>query len=124
MSNIEFTTSNDPSSLTPSRTSPSDNHHTTITHSFRTFITPQTSLEEIHKVSHWFDQDRIDYHTLRFHDAIQRQILNRSASEKDKKTAQSLLDIIRLKYIFPYSRLLGLFTYFYILTIKNLFRGN
>ncbi|KAG2373863.1 hypothetical protein C9374_011748 [Naegleria lovaniensis] len=123
MSNIEFT--NDSSAII-SRESPSSSSFTT-TNSFRKFITTQTSLEEINKASHWFDQDRIDYHTLRFHDAIQKQLLNRTKnppSEKDKKTAQSLLDIIRLKYIFPYSRLLGLFTYFYIVTIKNLFRGN
>ncbi|KAL9642988.1 hypothetical protein ABK040_010680 [Willaertia magna] len=78
---------------------------------------PYTSLEEITSSYRWFSNQRIDYHTYRFSDALQKQLSN-----KNKETIQTLLDILRLKYIFPYSRLLAIFTYFYIQTIKYLFK--
>lgn len=114
MANIEFT--NDSSLI---KTSSADSEFRK-NNTYRKFVTTQTALEELNKVSNWFEQDRIDYHTLRFKDALEKQI--KSNTNNRENTILTLLDIIRLKYIFPYSRLLSLFTYFYILTIKNLFK--
>jgi len=117
---IEFNTSGIPSSITSTSLNTFEKP-LVRPHRINQFTSNQLALEEIAKTSNWFDQDRIDYHCHRFQDAFEKQ-LNIPDRKEKQTTILYLLDIIRLKYIFPYSRLLALFTYFYIVTIKNLFK--
>jgi hypothetical protein len=80
--------------------------------------------EEKHILEYnWFHPNRISYHIYRFFHSI----FGRNNDEKEAlvrgndhlKLFDYLYDLIMLKYAFPYSRLLSLFTLHYIQSIKS-----